>query len=127
MEEPEIAIQILKRIKGLSDISILDDADREKLRELEKPNNLGVLACLKRKFVICMAHDSSFREPAGDIAIETEAGLVFPAVPFPELETAGRKNVTSSSPSEKAHDFLAKKYKMNIPNSDATLLIGFDI
>ena len=127
MEEPTQAIQTLKQLKGLSNINILENEDREKIAKLEKPNNLGVLACLKRKLVLCAVHNSNFRGPAGDIVFETEDGVVFPAVPFPELENSGRKNVMSSSPSEKAHDFLAKKYNINTANGEATLLIGFDI
>jgi len=62
-----------------------------------------------------MTHDSSFREPAGEIVKNN----IFPPVPFPEIP-----NSISSSPGWEVHEFL--RTKINIQKDDATLLLGVD-
>lgn len=92
--------------------------------ELEEENNFGVKECVMRDFTIALTHDSTFREPAGEIVIDTETGLVLPAVPFPEVSG---KDVVSSSPSEIVHKAIVTELELSLNPEEATLLIGFNL
>ncbi len=127
MNEQEKAIKVLSAIKGLSNFKALENADKAELAKLEDKNNLGVLSCLKKDIVLAVTHNSEFREPASEITKKANGKTIFPPVPFPELEDGKRRNIVSSSPSEKAHKYLVKKHGLQVTDEDATLLIGFDI
>lgn len=108
-------IEKLKKVKGLDNITILTEEDKSKILEVEEERNTGVRECLKKKFVLAMSHDSSFRKPPEEIVKDG----TFPAVSFPEIEGA-----ISSSPGWKVHEFLKKK--MNLKDGYATLIVGFE-
>lgn len=121
------AIEELKSIQGLKNFRILDDYDKILLSELENQNNRGVHACLSKEIVLLFTHDSNFRNSPCSIVHQTKRGLVFPPFPFSELENEERTSITSSSPSQKVHFYLANKYNLDITQEDATLLVGFNI
>ncbi|MBI2673302.1 hypothetical protein HYX19_03515 [Candidatus Woesearchaeota archaeon] len=116
-------IKDLVKIKGLSNVKLLTKEDKKQIIKLENKSNVGVIECAKRKYTLVLTHDDKFRKPIGEIVINKDGRAIFPPIPFPEVKA---KNVVSSSPSEKVHSLLVKKYNLEIINSDATLLIGFD-
>ena len=113
----------LQTIKGLSNINILRAYDKKFIKDNEYKNNIGVFDCLNRQFTLTLTHDSTFRNPPSKISYEERGQLIFPGVPFPEVSG---KNVVSSSPSEKIHNYLVSRFKMKLMNNEATLLVGFD-
>jgi len=112
----------LQTIKGLSNINILRAYDKKFIKDNEDKNNTGVFECLNRQFTLTLTHDSTFRNPPSKISYEERGQLIFPGVPFHEVSG---KNVVSSSPSEKIHNYLVSRFKMKLTN-EATLLVGFD-
>lgn len=115
-------IEDLRKVNGLDNVKLLDEKLKKDTYSLEEKNNVGVRECLKRKYTIILTHDSSFREPEGKIVKKNNRKIIFPAVSFSEVKA---KNVVSSSPSKKVHNFLVKKLNLKL-NDEATLLIGFD-
>lgn len=113
----------LQTIKGISNINQLRAYDKKFIKENEDSNNLGVHACIKRKVTLMITHDSSFRDPDAKISYEERGQVYFPPVPFHEISG---KNVVSSSPGEKVHNYLVERFKLKLTNNEATLLIGFD-
>ena len=112
----------LKTVKGVVDARPIEGTQRNVLTNLENENNLGVLECLRRKYVLVVVHDTTFRDPLGPLAVVEEGKVFFPGLPFPEV---GGKNVISASPSKDAHDFLRREFGWE-DNLLATILIGFD-
>ena len=117
-------IKDLERVKGLSNVKLLDQEHKKIIFALEDKNNLGVRECLRRKFTIALAHDSTFRDPVGRIVFNSGSGIVLPPVAFPEVK--GR-DVVSSSPSENVHRVIVEKLDMRLKEDEATLLIGFNL
>ncbi len=116
-------IQDLEKIEGLSNIKLLKKEDKQNIIGLEDKNNIGVIECIKRNHTLVLTHDERFREPISKTVMNKNKKIIFPSIEFPEVRA---KNVVSSSPSEKVHNLLVKKYNIKIINNDATLLIGFD-
>ena len=116
-------IEKLRSIDGLSNVYLLKEEDKDIIMNMEGEENGGVHECLDRKFVIMVTHNSDFRKPEGEIAKEKNGKTIFPGVPFSEVNA---RNVVSSSPGKEAHDFLVKRFNLNLYD-DATLLIGFDL
>ena len=112
----------LKKVKGLSNINLLNNKLKKCILDMEKKSNIGVLESLKRKYTIVLTHDSNFRKPEEKIVKRENGRIIFPAVSFSEVKT---KNAVSSSPSKKVHDFLVKRFNLKLKD-EATLLIGFD-
>lgn len=119
-------INKLNKIQGLTVIDILQENHRELIKSIEEKNNLGVLEAIKRQHTLLVLHDSSFRDPVGRIVINKNNQILFPVVPFPELNSSAI-NIVSSSPSEKVHKELIKDLNLNLGKDNATLLIGFDL
>ena len=119
----EQVLQKLKNVKGLSNFNLLHDSHKKKILELEESRNLGVKECLNRQFTIILTHDSSFRPPTTPEVINKDNKITFPPIAFPEVEA---KDVVSSSPSEKVHNFLVKEFNLKLKD-EATLLIGFNL
>lgn len=119
----EKIISQLKQVKGLSNFNLLHDSHKKKILELEESRNLGVKECLNRQFTLLLTHDSSFRPPTSSEVIKKENSITFPPVSFPEVDA---KDVVSSSPSKKVHDFLVKEFNLKLKD-EATLLIGFNL
>jgi|TARA_Y100000310_G_scaffold345729_1_gene468925 hypothetical protein len=117
-------VKKLEHIKGLYHINLINEEDKDIINNLEEENNLGVLECLDRKHVVMVTHDSNFRKPEGSIVNNNGKGISFPPVSFSEVEA---KNVVSSSPTVKVHDYLMKRFELNVDEEHATLLIGFDL
>lgn len=119
-------IDDLDDVPGLYHAQILDRKEKELIMKIESKRNLGVAEAISRKYTVCVFHDSSFREPAGEIVSSVDGKRIYPGVPFPEVKARG---VVSSSPGRKVHSWLRSNlYKgMTIPKGHASLLIGFDV
>ena len=114
----------LKSVQGLKPITLLNEQQKNWIRQNEDRNNLGVLASLQRKHTLLLIHDSSFREPTQSIVQSKKGRIIFPAVSFPEVKA---NKVASSSPSKKIHHALLSDLNLKTEVEEATLLIGFDI
>lgn len=112
----------LAHLQGITRYYILTPADCAYITEHEDKTNLGVLEAVKRKYCVCLVHDSSWREPTQTIVRKENGQIVFPPVVFPEVAA---KNVVSSSPGLDVHTYLTQRVK--IIEDEATLLIGFDL
>lgn len=117
-------LEDLKRVKGLDNLFLISDSEKERLLKIESSNNKGVDACLKREFTLMVTHDSSFRGPTEKIVTKDDGKIIFPPVSFPEVKA---RNVVSSSPSSKVHKFLVRRFNLKLKDEEATLLIGFDL
>ena len=117
-------INELEKIPGLYNFAILGETHKKTVLEIKDSRNTGVLRCLGKQFVMVMTHDSKFRQPDNSLVLQTSEGIVFPALPFPEINA---KKPISASPSKKVHDYLIKTFDMNITEEHATLLVGFDL
>ena len=114
--------ECLRKVNGLDNVKLLNEKLKKEISILEEKNNIGVRECLKRKYVIVLTHDFSFRGPEGKIVKKNNEKIIFPTVPFSEIRA---KNVVSSSPSRKVHNLLVRKFNLKLKD-EATLLIGFD-
>ncbi len=108
----------LKFTKGLHKPVFLSEKQKNKLRIMNEPENVGIDEVLNKQNVILVFHDSKFRKPTKKITKKVGKETIFPSVPFPEV-----KNSISASPSTKLHNFLIKKRK--IKKDWASLLIGY--
>ena len=117
-------LEELNRVNGLNNINLLNDEDKDIVRNLEEDNNIGVLECIDRNHVVMVVHNSGFREPEKDMVIKENNVVIFPALVFPEVKA---KDVISSSPGINVHDYLRKRFDLNIDDEHATLLIGFNL
>lgn len=122
-ERINLIIDALRKVQGLYNFAVLSDEDKKTILEIEDGRNVGVLTCLGKKYVIVLTHDSKFRPPFSNLTVQTSEGIVFPALPFPEINA---NKPISASPSKKVHDYLVSRYGMNITDEHATLLVGFD-
>ncbi len=122
-DEYEEIANHLKFIPGVTETTLLLPEARQYILEHEEARNHGVLAVLKKNHVICLLHDSLFREAGTEIVSKTLQGDVFfPTVPFPEL---GKKNAISASPSQDIHTYLLR-YFPYATHDEATVLVGWD-
>ena len=112
----------LGKLQGITRYYVLTPDDQSFVKGEEDENNLGVHEAVKRKYCVCLVHDSSWREPTQTIVKKENGEVVFPPVVFPEVPA---KNVVSSSPGLAVHTYLAKKVR--VEGDEATLLIGFDL
>ena len=120
MENIKKIMDDLVLVKGLANIYILNKKDKKAIKMLEESRNIGVLEAIKKPCTLVLTHDSSFRQPTCPIV----ANDSFPPVPFPEVKA---KSVVSSSPGKKVHNYLVDRFKLNLDNKEATLLIGFKL
>src|SRR3989344_4044442 len=112
----------LQLIWGLGKPMLLTTTMRKRVIELEAPENTGVIAVLRRQHVFVVTHDISFRKPQEPITKKMKGGVVFPAIPFPEI-----KGAISASPGNPVHRYLItllRKRAIRVKKDDATLLIG---
>ena len=86
MVEVKKVLDDLRKINGLNNISLLNEEDKDIIRNLEEENNIGVIECIERKYVIVLTHNSEFREPEKDIVVQNGNGIIFPALEFPEIK-----------------------------------------
>lgn len=112
----------LEKLQGITRYYVLQPDDQAFVSREEDENNLGVHEAVKRKYCVCLVHDSSWREPTQTIVKKENGEIVFPPVVFPEVPA---KNVVSSSPGLTVHTYLSKKVR--VEGDEATLLIGFDL
>tara|TARA_Y100000310_G_C19956623_1_gene479333 strand:+ start:40 stop:426 length:387 start_codon:yes stop_codon:yes gene_type:complete len=117
-------VEKMREVRGLKPIAFLSENHKKIVKNIEESNNDGVLKSLKREHTLLLAHDSSFREPLGDIVKFEEGNLRFPGIAFPEVDA---DNVVSSSPSLKVHNTLIDELEFCLNSDDATLLVGFDL
>ena len=116
-------IEKLKIIKGLANINVLTNQEIEAIESLEDRENLGVREAIRRSFVLILTHTSDFRGPHGEVALNLDGTILFPPVDFKEINA---NNVVSSCPGIKVHEYLVKKFNLNLKD-EATLIIGFDL
>lgn len=115
-------INILK-IPWVKEIIQLSWEDKRYIFENEEDRNHWVYETINRDIVLCITHDSLFREADAPIVIQQWNKTIFPAVSFHEVK---QKNTVSSSPWIRVHNYLITKFK-NTDWMDATILIGFDL
>ncbi len=115
-------IKLLK-IKWVTNAIVLEKEDIDYIFRIEEDRNHGVYETIKRDVVICILHDSSFRDPDAAIVMKNGNKVIFPAISFHEVQ---QKNTVSSSPWMKTHMYLSEKFP-NIDKNDATILIWFDL
>ena len=116
-------INKLKNVEGLANIHLLNIKDIKKIDELEDKSNLGVREAIRRSFVLLITHDYSFRDPYGELIVNIANKHILPPLAFPEIDA---NNVVSSSPNNKVHQYLIKRFKLKLKD-EATLIIGFDL
>ena len=116
-------ITTLSQVRGLSNVTLLKEENKDIIRNLEDEENEGVLSCLDKQFTLVLTHNSEFRAPEGEIVKKENGKLILPPIPFSEVNA---KNVISSSPNKDTHEFLVKQYDL-ILTDEATLIIGFDL
>ena len=114
----------LKNTKGLNFLTFLDERHKKLIRSSEEENNLGVFEAIKRNYTALLSHDSSFRNPSGEIVVKKGDSVIFPPVSFPEIKA---RNVVSSSPSLKVHRELLNRLNLSLKPEEATLIVGFDV
>ena len=124
MAELKDILKELNKIDGLDNINLLNEEDKDIIINLEEENNIGVIECIERNYVVVVTHNSEFREPEKDIVINHDKKTILPALDFPEVKA---KNVVSGSPGINVHNYLRKRFNLNINNEHATLLIGFNL
>lgn len=113
--------QILMTLKGIKNVAMLTEDDKDRIWNLEEERNIGAFETLMRRYVIVVTHDSSWRPAAADIVMKRGERVIFPPVPFPEVK---EKDAVSCSPGLAVHQYLSTKVRIE-PN-DATILIGFN-
>ena len=109
----------LKSIKGLHKPRVLTKKERNSIRSLNSPENVGVEEVLNKKNVILVFHDSKFRNPPTEITKKFKDRAIFPSVPFKEI-----KGAISASPNKGLHFKLINKTK--VKGDWASLLVGFN-
>ncbi len=124
MQPPEIKhiLHAMLQLQGITRHYLLNKEEARAIEEMEDPFNLGVLEAVKHQYCVCLVHDSSWRIPTQSIVKRVNGELIFPPVAFPEVPA---KNVVSSSPGMKVHEYLCKRVR--VEGDEATLLIGFDL
>lgn len=124
MSAPEIKhiIHAMMQLQGITRYYLLNKEEMQAISEMEDRQNWGVLDAVKHKYCVCLVHDSSWRIPTQSIVKKVNGEIIFPPVAFPEVPA---KNVVSSSPGMKVHEFLCKR--VPVSGDEATLLIGFDM
>lgn len=116
-------LAILRAIPGITGAQEITDEERRSLFEKEEDRNHGVYETLRRSVVLCFTHDSTFRDADAPIVLQLGGKTIFPPVSFHEIR---ERNVVSSSPSQKLHHLLIKKFPQ-AHGMDATVLVGFDL
>lgn len=116
-------IDNLKKITWIKEVIKLNTEDRNFIFDNEEDRNHWVYETLKRDVVLCFTHDAAFRDPDAPIVIKNWSKVIFPPVSFHEIK---RKNVVSSSPSLKVHNYLLKYFE-NLDKDDATVFVWFDL
>ena len=114
----------LKKVNGLSNVNVLSEDDIQSILDLEDENNLAVFECINRDICLCVTHDSNFRDPLMPLSIFDKNEEVMIPQPFPEIL---ERDVVSSSPNEKVHEYLKMKFNLDLQNEEATLLVGFNL
>jgi hypothetical protein len=112
----------LSNLQGITRYYVLSKEDCRFVSKNEEKTNLGVLEAVKRSYIVCLVHDSSWRDPTQPIVKREDGKVIFPPVVFPEVAA---NNIVSSSPGVAVHNFLCKKIRVG--GDEATLLIGFDL
>lgn len=113
--------QTLMVLKGIKEVTMITEDDKDVIWNMEEERNIGVFQTLMRRYVIVVTHDTSWRPAASDIVVKRGERVVFPPVSFPEVK---EKDAISSSPGRNVHQYLSSKIRIE-PN-DATILIGFN-
>lgn len=121
-KEVKHIIHQLDLLQGITRYYLLSPADQQYVLAHEDESNLGVHEAVRRKYCVCLVHDSTWREPTQRIVKEENGEIIFPPVVFPEVPA---RNVVSSSPGLEVHTWLSKKVR--VEGDEATLLIGFDL
>lgn len=117
---------IIKKLldtKWIKQAITVKNNDIQRIAEHEEDRNHGIYEVIRRKNVICITHDDKFRHADSDIVLSYGQKVIFPAVPFHEIQA---NNVVSGSPSSLVHRHLSKLFPEKLDELDATILIGFE-
>ena len=117
------AVGTLRKTPGLGNARLLNEPLKKLILELEDKNNIGVRECLSKPNCIFITHNSGFRQPEHSMVAERKGKIIFPAIPFKELE---QFNAISSSPTAKLHKFLENILRLELKDNEASLIIGLD-
>ncbi len=120
----EIALENLKNTPWVGDAIELSLDSCEYIRLHEEQRNHGVLQAISRKNIICLIHNSDWRNaPSWLVSKDLAGNIVFPGLPFPEIIG---KWVISGSPSKQIHEYLLQFFPY-ASHGDATIIVGWDI
>ena len=117
------AVRILRETKGLYHVKVLNKHHRNMILGMENDNNIGVRECLSKRFCLLVTHNSATWEPEHEMVKKEGERIIFPALPFKELE---QFNAISSSPTATVHKFLEGILGLEFGETEASLIIGFD-
>jgi hypothetical protein len=116
-------LDILRSLPWIRSVIVLEKDVKEFIVQHEFISNHGVHESLRRKYTLCLLHDSLFRSaPTPLVHTTAHWEVFFPWVPFPEVRG---ESVISGSPSTDIHAYLAQ-YFPYIWSDDATILVGWD-
>jgi hypothetical protein len=107
---------------GVRSVVVLSDDARDYLISHEEERNIWVHQVLQRKHILILLHDASFRSAHGSLTAHKDSGVVFPPIPFPEVEWRG---VISASPGVICHEYLLQFFPYR-ESLDATVIVGWD-
>jgi len=117
-------IEDINKIDGLRFVATLEEMHKEIIRVLEEKRNVGVMDCLQREHTMLLLHDSNFRDPEERIVKRKDGELLFPSLPFPEVDGL---DVVVSSPSKSVHRALLESLHASASEKEASLLVGFNL
>ncbi len=113
-------VQGLASLKGVKEVRVLTEAEKDHIWEHEELRNVGVFDTLMRRYTFVFTHDHTWRPAAGDLVFKRKGErIIFPGLPFPEVK---EPSTTSASPGMLIHSYLATKIKMD--TTDATVFVG---
>ncbi len=116
--------RMLRSVRGLRVIAILDEKSKDALLQREDPRNKGVQDVLKKNVVLLVAHDISFRSPQEALLENGPQGILFRSLPFPELVERGYADAIVASPGWDVHEFLQERFRL--ADGEASLLVGLE-
>ena len=116
--------RMLRSVRGLRVLAILDDETKETILQREDQRNKGVQNVLRKNVVVLVAHDSLFRSPQEALLETGPRGILFRSLPFPELVERGYADAIVASPGWDVHAFLQERFRL--ADGEASLLVGLE-
>ncbi len=120
----EQAIDALRNTPWVVDVVELSLDSRAHIELYEEQRNHGIREALKRTHMICLLHNSDWRDSPTSLVSKDQSGhIIFPGISFPEITGTG---VVSGSPSKEIHTYLLQFFPY-ASYDDATIIVGWDI